>query len=520
MSPRSPKPVSLNFEEMARRVADGVRRQATEPNVYAYKPHPKQLAFHSATEKKRAYFGGNRSGKTFSAVVEDYWWLKGNHPYRKVPDGPVRGRLVAVDFLHGVNQIIMPLFKRIVPFTDLKGGSWYTGFNNEEKVLTFANESTLEFMSYEQDLEKFAGTSRHFIHYDEEPPKHIFNECNARLVDTNGEWWISMTPVEGMTWVYEDIFVPVVVKGTDKSIFVIQVDMLDNPHISPEAAESYLRTLDDDERKAREHGTFVQLGGLVYKKFDRKIHVIPAGEEYPPKDWLWYVSLDHGYNNPTAVLWHAVSPEGNIITFGEHYASEMTIEDHAYIIKQKNALFGKEPDYYVADPAIAQRSGITGTSIQAEYAMRNLYFALGNNDVDTGVAKVQMYLRINPATGKPWRQITENCTHLIDEMSRLRWATYASKKMQFRNNPQEKIHKKDDHACDADRYFHTFLPDLSPEQMGVEEKPEPGPEMRGGKTKPYGSIDEVLAMMVAPSRNPLTEWSTTHHTDLTGLEAD
>jgi phage terminase large subunit-like protein len=509
------KPTSnLSLEEMFRKAADGIRKQAISPNIYAYVPHEKQTIFHKSQRKKRLYIGGNRSGKTYSSVAEDIWWCTGTHPYRRTPETPIRGRLVAVDFIHGVGQIIQPLFKQLMPTSYLKGGSWYTGYSNENKTLTFYNESTLEFMSYEQETEKFAGTSRHFIHYDEEPPKHIFTECNARLVDTNGEWWISMTPVEGMTWIYEEVYEPGV-SNRDSDILIVQADMLDNPHISPEAAEAYLQTLDPDERAAREHGTFVQLGGLVYKNFHRAVHVIP--QVIPPKEWAWYLSLDHGYNNPTGVLWHAVSPDNQIITFGEHYASEMTIDEHAQIIKQKNAGFGKEPDFYVADPAIAQRSGITGTSIQTEYAMRDLYFALGNNDVDVGVAKVQMYLRVNPKTERPWRQITDNCVNFIWEMERLRWKRFASKKMIFENNPQEKIHKKNDHLCDADRYFHSFLPDLSPEEQGLII-----PQHRANPMAPvYGTIDDVLAAMVTSQDNSIEKgWTTKYHTDLGGLEYD
>jgi phage terminase large subunit-like protein len=371
-------------------------------------------------------------------------------------------------------------------------------------------------MSYEQETEKFAGTSRHFVHYDEEPPMHIFNECNARLVDTGGSYWISMTPVEGLTWTYDKIYKP----GQEKngSIFVVEADMLDNPYISPEAAEAYLSGLDDDERKAREHGTYVQLGGLVYKNFHINTHVIPP--VIPDKSWAWYVSLDHGYNNPTAVLWHAVSPDNQIITFSEIYEREWTIDKIAAAIKVKNKAFGKEPDFYVADPAISQRNGVTGTSIQTEYAMRGLYFALGNNDVDTGVAKVQMYLKVNPVTGKPFRQITENCTNFIGEMQRLRWKTFASKKMQFENNPQEKIHKKDDHACDSDRYFHSFLPDLTPQQVGEHEIVEAPRELHAG-VPVYGSIDDVLAKMAYSQRNAVTtQWKTAASTDLGGLEYD
>ena len=63
-----------------------------------------------------------------------------------------------------------------------------------------------------------------------------------------------------------------------------------------------------------------------------------------------------------------------------------------------------------------------------------------------------------------WK-ITRNCTNLVRELGRLHWATYASKNMQQNKNPQENVHKKDDHAFDSSRYFFTLMPDLSPEAI-------------------------------------------------------
>ena len=74
--------------------------------------------------------------------------------------------------------------------------------------------------------------------------------------------------------------------------------------------------------------------------------------------------------------------------------------------------------------------------------MRGLPFALGSNNVETGVAKVQSYLRNIPGTDTPRRVITENCEAFISEMRKLRWKTYTGKKMQFDNNPQEKSIKR------------------------------------------------------------------------------
>ena len=506
--------------EMLRELQQGLKRQAVRPNMHAYVPHTKQAIFHESTAKRKLYIGGNRSGKTTAAVVEDLYWLRGNHPNRPIPQGPIRGRVVGVDFLQGVAKILLPEFQRWCPPSILKNGSWEDSYNKEQRTLNLANGSFVEFMSYDQDTDKFAGTSRHFCHYDEEPPLHVFNECNARLVDTNGDYWISMTPVEGMSWVYDTLYVP----GTEdpnSGILVIEVDMLENPYISPEAAENYLSGLSKEERAAREHGQFVQLGGLVYKTFQKTLHT--RSFILPSKKWQWYVSLDHGYNNPTAVEWHAVSPDGEAITFDEHYASEMTVGEHAKVIKDKIAAHvkagGKVPDNFIADPAIAQRQGVTGTSIQTEYALRGLYFALGNNDVSTGVAKVQQYLRINPKTNRPWWTVTENCVNLINEMGKLRWKTYSSRKMQFENNKQEQIHKKDDHAADALRYFFSFMPDLSPLQLGEvvngDVIPSLGPT---GVSLTTPHIDEIVQKMF-PEPNA-TPWKTQQYTDVGALEYD
>jgi hypothetical protein len=49
---------------------------------------------------------------------------------------------------------------------------------------------------------------------------------------------------------------------------------------------------------------------------------------------------------------------------------------------------------------------------------------------------------------------------LEHQMLRLRWATYASKKLEYENGIKGTIHKKDDDAPDSLRYFMTLMPDL------------------------------------------------------------
>lgn len=463
------KKVELGPDDMLGQLAASLRKQARQPNILGYEPHDKQLQFHSSTAKKRLYIGGNRSGKTTAGVAEGIWYLKGEHPYKRVPEPPVAGRAIGVDLLRGVQGILIPQFKRWIPPSLLVDGSWSKSYHAESRTLTLANGSTLEFMSYEQDTDKFAGVPRHFIHYDEEPPQHIYQENQARLIDYDGDAWFTLTPVEGMTWIYDSLYLPGTDEKSDSSVFVIEADMTDNPHIAGTGIEEFLKGLSKDERDARQSGKFVQLGGLVFKSFNANVNSFKCDATVPPKSWLWYASMDHGYNNPTAWLWHAVSPSGDVITFAEHYQNEMVVADHAKVFHKLNQQFGKLPDIIVGDPAIEQRQGVTGSSIRNEYAQHGVYIMPGNNDVLSGVNQMHDYMKINSVTGKPFWQITENCPNLLRELSRLRWKTWAGRRAQFENNKFDQIHKKDDHAFDSARYFFTCLPSLKPTLEAQEE---------------------------------------------------
>jgi phage terminase large subunit-like protein len=460
------KDSEITPQDMMKQIAAGLKKQATSPNMHAYQPHRKQNIFHRTRKKIRLYIGGNRSGKTVGGVIEDLWWATGRHPYFDVPT-PCFGRVVSVDFVNGIEKIIIPIFKRWVIESDLRGGSWEQAYDKQERTLHFANGSFIEFMSYDQDLDKFAGTSRHFIHFDEEPPKHIYTENLLRTVDVDGYVWITMTPVDGMTWVYDDLYE----KGKDNddpNLCVVEVAIHENPHLDPTAIEIILSMLDADERAAREKGQFVQVGGLIYKDFKKDpdeagTHVFrsdPTSLWLPPKDWQIITSVDHGFNNPTAWLWHGVSPDGDLVTFYEHYLSGWTIDQHASHYLAINKRLGITPDFAIGDPSIRNKDPITGTSIWEEYARLGIPILLGNNDVSAGIVRTARYIRTKGGSGQPKWRVASVCVSLIREMGRYRWATYTNKNLNFTNNAHEKPHKKDDHACDSLRYFIMSRPDL------------------------------------------------------------
>lgn len=451
----SPKQSKIKDTRTAlRTLTEGLRAQVLRPNLYGYKPHEKQIEFHGSTAHKRLFLGGNRSGKTVGGATEAVMWLTGKHPYIQTPSPPVRGRCVSVDFVNGVEKIVKPEIARWMPASELLGGSWEKAFSKETRILTLTNGSTLEFMSMDQDVDKFAGTSRHFIWFDEEPPRDVYIECLQRLLDTSGSFWITMTPVDGMSsWIYDELYLAA---KEDTNVKVVEVQMDDNPYVNWGDANVLLSGLTDEELEARRKGKFIQIGGLIYKMFDPSKHV--RDEVTIPDDWLLVAGMDHGFSNATAWLWAGVNKDGRVVVFDEYYKSGEIIRTHAEEVHRINQEHGRYPDYYVGDPSIRNIDPITGTSVLIEYTDYGIPIVLGNNDQKAGINRVARYL--TGVNGVPQLIITRNCTNLIREIARLRWAHWANKKSRDDKNKKEEQHKKDDHAADALRYLIASRPEL------------------------------------------------------------
>lgn len=441
MPKQKPQP---NANEVLKRLAQGLRTAATKPNIHGYRPHDKQIEFHSSPAQTRLFLGGNRSGKTVGGACEIVWWAMGTHPYRHTPKPPVGLRAIAVDFMDGVEKIIKPEIARWLPPSALKNNSWSDSYESYTRTLTLENGSFIEFLSYEQDIEKHAGTSRHAIWFDEEPPQPIYEENLLRLLDTQGHMWLTMTPLFGMNWVYDGLYLAA---RTNPMIHVTEVDMAHNPYLNQGEIGAFLATLDDDAREARQHGRYVAFGGLIYKDFGEKNIIDPI---IPDKSWLHFTTMDAGLNNPTCWLWMAVGPDGEIIVYDEHYEAQQLVGYHAKAVLEHEARNSIIPSYRVGDPSIVARNPITGTSVQLEYADYGIFIAPGTNDVSGGINRVARYLK--GVEGVPRLYFTRNCVNTIEEHSRYRWASWATKKMGYDRNKKEEPHKKNDHSCDAVKY--------------------------------------------------------------------
>ena len=430
----------MDLDSLLLNLSDSLSQKAREPDLDGYKPLNYQINFHKSTEKGRLVFGGNRSGKSYSSVVEMIWYATGTHPYKEVPKAPLRLRHVAVDNPHGVNKVLKDLYRRLTPKRFLIDGSFDKSWRIEPPTLTFANGSTIEFMSYAQDLDSHAGTSRHAIAFDEEPDEAIFNENLMRLIDTDGDWWIALTPVEGLTWLYERFYVPITEEKQDLHVEVFRFKTRENNYLSQSAIDMLTTTISEQELKTRLEGEFLAFSGLIYP------HPTFIEDLVPQKHAHTFAAMDHGLRNPTAWLWFQVDNDGNLFVVHEHYASDMLVSEHAEEILKIEKTLGLDVSYRVGDPSIVNRNPLNGQSVQTEYANYGIHIMAGNNDIGAGVN------RVNELFGNSRLFVSENCKNLKRELRAYRWDDYSNRKSNTRKDPKARPKKKDDHAVDALRY--------------------------------------------------------------------
>ncbi len=461
----SKKEEPISIDEMVKFLSEGVKNSQWTNNIHTYNAHPdnyndktneKQVEFHQSQARGRMFLGGNRSGKTVAGAVESIWWLTRKHPYYRVPEWKIEGRCGSVDFINGVDKITLPEVKKWLPPSELIKGSWEESFSNQYRTLTLANGNTLEFLSYDQDLDKWAGTARDFIWFDEEPPETIFTEGLIRLTSKDGRYWLTMTPVEGATWTLTELYEKSQNRGdAEKDIYVVEVEVEDNKSLNMDVVRSIFGELSEEEQQIRRRGKYVHDSSLIFTNFDRETNII-SKLPFNPRQYPYRIvaSVDIGLYAPTAWLWHALTPDGKIYTFHEMSKAEWTIPQFAQYVKRWEYENGITPIYRVGDPAAKQRSRQTGLSDQLAYAQQGVNFKLGTNEVNASLDRMNDYLR----TGH-WI-ITENCVTLIKQMRKYRWEPWANKKMKAKNNPKDKPMKKDDHSIDSTRYLFSTIPDL------------------------------------------------------------
>ena len=422
--------------------------------------HKKQLLFHKSKAKNKWAFGGNRSGKSECGAVESVWLARGIHPYIENVIGGAQGWIVSLSskvqrevaqakILHYLDK------SSIVDIIMSQGSKGNAKYGIIDKIIiknVYGNISTLTFKSCEEGREMFQGASLDFVWFDEEPPKDIYDECKMRVMDRSGRIFGTMTPLKGLTFIYDEIYLN---KYNDPEVFYVTMEWADNPFIPQDEIKRLTASMSTEELEARRYGKFIDSGSsLVYPEFDESVNVIEPFSV--PYYWQETISIDPGLKNPLSCHWYAVDYDGNVYVIAEHYEAGKNIDYHAERIKEISSSLGWHHGRFgkleaIIDSAASQVTlASTKSVVELFYDNDIIVSPKVNKDLFAGISRVKSYLK--NAKGESRLFIFKNCVNLIREIKGYRWGN------------EDAPVKRDDHALDELRYFIMTRPDANIEK--------------------------------------------------------
>jgi phage terminase large subunit-like protein len=269
------------------------RRRREEKLRYFYAPdkpvHVKQLQWHKCRKRNKWALGGNRTGKTVGGALQAVIYSLGENARKYIeswPDeckeayeslitrfsGHVEGWVVSLsnEVQRDVAQkeILKWLPKCEIAEIKAREGKKDDPENAILDFIVLTNGNIIGFKSCDQGRAKFQGTSKHWIWFDEEPPKEIYDECMMRTLDVKGDIFGTMTPLMGLTFVYDDIYLNDTkpINKQDPEVYCAQWSWEDNPFLDEGERKRLESMYSDAELEARKQGRFIMPGACVFDK--------------------------------------------------------------------------------------------------------------------------------------------------------------------------------------------------------------------------------------------------------------
>lgn len=290
--------------------------------------------------------GGNRSGKSTVAEAIANWCARRDGPvYRRLlnPDGRRLKIWVAPQTdekakslweprlrksLASLNPRYVQVPHRVFRWDDEKGGG--------ELWLKSQEQGFMAFESDDVDL----------VIFDEEPTdQRVVSSAQTRLATTNGVVVLAYTPLNGMTWTYDDLYSEVAehpefeiaprVWRDENRLTIVQMGMADNP-LAVKGGGVYRLVNDpsrsEAEKQARLYGKYGYTEGLLIPQFaalTADVAESPYLLDALPQDrgYTWLLTADP--NKRHGALLTAIDYEGNRYYCAEHYAENLPDTEHA-----------------------------------------------------------------------------------------------------------------------------------------------------------------------------------------------
>jgi len=391
--------------------------------------------------------GGNRSGKTAGTAQyiaacmhsrrhpDARAWAKANQiPLSSLPPRPGVCWAVALDSGDS-REYLRPALEQYLP-PSAKWRNRY-GFGQAEVELeTKWGTGRCVFKAVSEGRDGFQGSAVDRAWFDEEPPDQaVVNEAIMRTVDRRGSVIFSLTPLRGMTWLYDRWIAQ---PPADTRVHWIHGE--DNPHVPADALAAILAQYGPHERAARARGEWTALEGRIYSDFSRATHVIPT-TEIPPGSPIW-IGVDFGTRAPFAAVVCTITGDDVLTVVDEWYKAGETLSVHAAQLKRLIKRYG-EPEWIVCDP---EDRGAR-LALMRDHGIPNTGARKGPGSVMRGIGSVAERMAFDVA-GRPHLVIMDRCKNLIAEIESYTWDNRGQGEPRDQPGPRQR-----DHACDALRYL-------------------------------------------------------------------
>ena len=382
---------------------------------------------------------GNSGNKYFDLPLFNKW------PFHK------RGRIISDPTT--ITQTLVPELKKWLP-----AGRYKTSKSGKNYEYNWQTDTGFKFdlMTLEQEAKEFESATLSFVWFDEPPSYAIFKATVARM-RRGGIMFITATPLMGSAWMYDHLIIN---KGDKKGQRdYIYADISDNckEHgvrgiLEHKDIEKIINEYTEDEKQARIHGKFAHLTGIVFKMFDRKIHIIKPFK-INPRDFITVEALDPHPRNPDAVMFVAVDRKGNKFVVDELYDNFKTFElaERIHKIEDRHRV-----ELRIADPAAFVKNQHDDNPEEETLAAKlmnkyDLEFVPASKNrvganraikdaLDYEMAGEEMII-------SPEIYIFDTCVRTIWELEHLQWDDWRGKAAE-RKSPLEKPMDKDDHMIE------------------------------------------------------------------------
>lgn len=414
-------------------------------------PNVPQAAFLSAGKVEvKMFAGGNGAGKTTVGVVDDLLQCVDRNVVPKhlqkfkLFEPPCFGRIVTPDFTSTMEGVVFEALRDWVPRNQLLGGAWDKAYEKQVRKLRFENGSWIDFLTYEQDVDKFQGATLHWVHFDEEPGgekgRRIYNECRARLrAPQGGRISFTMTPFLGMSWTFDEVWE----RRNEDNVFAVGADTEANAsNLPPNYIESLIRGMHPDEIKTRKEGKFVHFGGMVFDEFSEEQHIIaPPSREHILSQTI-IIGIDPGIGF-TGVSFNAFDNDNVMLTFDELILEGQTVPQVVEQIRIKLKQWSIPKPIFVIDPSARNRNAVNAEQVAGAFHREGIHTIPGQNAVEAGIFELKRRL-----IGDKWL-ISRDCPRTIWEIARYRIDS---------NHTSFAVIKENDHVLDSIRYSAMFRP--------------------------------------------------------------